>query len=36
MARSFFAAMPTFSTSRFWNRKLRLAMLTLATFIALC
>jgi len=28
--------MPTFSTSRFWNRKLRLAVLTLATFIALC
>ena len=28
--------MPNFSTSPFWNRKLRLAVLTLATFIALC
>ena len=30
------AAMLTLSTSPFWNRKLRLAILTLATFAALC
>jgi hypothetical protein len=35
-ARSHYPLMPNFSTSPFWNRKLRLAILTLATFIALC
>ena len=30
------AAMMLFNASPFWNRKVRLAVLTLATFIALC
>jgi hypothetical protein len=29
-------AMPIFTASPFWSRKIRLAVLTLATFVALC
>jgi hypothetical protein len=30
------ATMPIFTASPFWSRKIRLAVLTLATFMALC